>query len=97
VKRSRTVRFKHLRSRPCPACLDRDALNIMGQPAFINGVRLSSGCEVCGGSGRITEGERINGWPHPELWVLYRKDTPKRKAYRPAVLEAGLGIFQHLQ
>ncbi len=88
-----SVRFKNLRrNAPCPACLDRNALNLVGQPAFVNGVRLSAGCEVCGGKGRVDEAERINSWPTYDAWVVYRKDTPKRKAYRPDPLEPGPGV-----
>lgn len=87
------VRFKnHERNVSCPACLDRNALNIIGQPAFVNGVRLSAGCEVCGGKGRIDQAERIDGWPRPDRWVVFRQDTPKRKAYRPDPLEPGPGV-----
>ena len=88
-----SVRLKNLRrNAPCPACLDRNALNLVGQPAFVNGVRLSAGCEVCGGKGRVDEAERINGWPRPDIWTVRRKDTPKRKAYRPPALEPGPGV-----
>jgi hypothetical protein len=81
------IRFKnHQKNVQCPACLDRNALNIVGQPAFVDGVRLTAGCEVCGGKGRVDMAERINGWPKPELWAVYRSDTPKRKAYRPKPL-----------
>lgn len=82
------VRFKNQQKNvSCPACLDRNALNLVGQPAFVNGVRLTAGCEVCGGKGRVDVAERIDGWPRPDVWVVYRKDTPKRKAYRPPVVE----------
>ena len=90
------VRFKNPeRSVPCSACLDRNALNIVGQPAFVDGARLTAGCEVCGGKGRIDVAERVNGWPKPELWVMYREDTPKRRAYRPSPLEPGPGTRIH--
>ena len=80
----RPVRFKNFRrNAPCPACLDRNALNLVGQPAFVNGVRLSAGCEICGGKGRVDTAERVGDWPPGDPWVVYRKDTPKRKAYRP--------------
>lgn len=76
------ARFKPYRSNaPCPACLDRNALNIVGRPAFINGVRLTAGCEICGGKGRVDEVERINGWPRPDIWI--------RKAYKPVVEDGG--------
>jgi len=91
--RSGTVRFKnHTKNVQCPACLDRNALNIVGQPAFVDGARLSAGCEVCGGKGRIDQAERIDGWPRPELWTVFREDTPKRRAYRTGALEPGPGI-----
>ena len=96
MKRSRIVRFKeYQRSAPCPDCLDRNALNMIGQPAFVNGARLSGGCESCGGKGRVDLVERIDGWPKPDLWIAYRKDTPKRKAYRPDPQEPGPGVFIH--
>lgn len=64
------LRFKHHRhDAPCPACLDRNALNLVGRPLFVNGVRLSAGCEECDGKGRVHLVERINGWPKPDLWV----------------------------
>lgn len=85
---SRGVRFKNVRrNAPCPACLDRDALNLVGQPLFVDGVRRTAGCEVCGGKGRVDEGERVNGWPRPDVWVVYRKDTPNRRSYRPPVVQ----------
>lgn len=94
--RSRTVHFKNRqRNVQCPACLDRNALNMVGRPAFVNGVRLSAGCEVCGGKGRVDAVERVNGWPKPDTWVAYREDTPRRKAYRPPVLDPGAGVVTY--
>lgn len=42
-------------SEPCSSCLSRDALDIMGIPRREpkSGMRLSYGCEECGGSGSI--------------------------------------------
>ena len=90
----RKLRLKPIRrNAPCPACLDRNALNLVGQPAFVNGVRLTAGCEQCGGKGRIDEAEQLHT---RALWTAYRKDTAKRKAYRPTPLEPGPGIRIHL-
>lgn len=68
------IRFKnHQKNVQCPACLDRGALNLVGQPLFVNGVMLSAGCEICGGKGRVETAERIDGWPKPDLWIVHRE------------------------
>ena len=51
----RPIRFKNVRRVQCPACLDRNALNLVGRPIFIKGAKLTGGCEVCNGRGEVTE------------------------------------------
>ena len=60
----------------------------MGQPLFTGGVRRTAGCEVCGGKGRVDLAEQ-DGWHSSDPWVVYRDDTPKRKAHRPKPAEPG--------
>jgi len=40
---------------PCSDCLARDALDIFGRPRRLpdSGMRLTSGCQECGGSGKV--------------------------------------------
>ncbi len=65
-----TATFRRLRPSPCPACLDRNALNLLGLPIFWRGQKLTGGCELCKGSGRVTEAELVGDWPPGEKWVL---------------------------
>jgi len=69
----RPIRFKRLRKTVCPACLDRNALNIVGRPVFIRGSKLTGGCELCNGSGQVTEGFLVDGWPKDDAWVVREK------------------------
>jgi hypothetical protein len=64
------VRFKARRRASCPACLDRDALNPLGRPAFRNGVRLTAGCQVCEGKGYVIEGEPVGSEWRRYPWVI---------------------------
>ena len=52
-KRKQVRRMRKLRREMCPACLDRDALNLVGRPRNDRGFRLTGGCEVCGGKGEV--------------------------------------------
>lgn len=65
-------RLRVHRQRVCPACLDRDAVNLVGRPRFVRGRRLTLGCEVCGGEGEVTL-----GWFRGELpadpWVVVER------------------------
>lgn len=68
-KAKRTIRFKNVRRAPCPACLDRGALNLLGRPIYVRGMKLTGGCELCQGSGEVAEGVLV-GDPHEDPWVL---------------------------
>lgn len=65
----RPIRFKNVRRTVCPACLDRNALNLVGRPIFLRGAKLTGGCEVCKGTGRVTEGIRVDDY-YQDPWVL---------------------------
>lgn len=54
----------------CPACLDRNAVNLMGKPLFWRGMKLTGGCETCGGTGRVTTTEMIGDWPAGDPWIV---------------------------
>jgi hypothetical protein len=53
-KRKQARRLRKQRRQMCPACLDRDAVNLVGKPKVLGGFRLTGGCEVCGGHGEVT-------------------------------------------
>ena len=65
----RPILFKKLRKVQCPACLDRNALGPVGRPLFVRGVKLSGGCEICGGKGEVTEGILVGDY-YQDPWVL---------------------------
>lgn len=70
AKRLRSpVLFRKQRRAQCPACLDRDAVNLIGRPRFLSGMKLTGGCEVCGGSGEVTEAELVGDF-YKDKWVL---------------------------
>lgn len=52
-KRKQARRLRRLRREMCPACLDRDAVNLIGRPRSHDGFRLTGGCEVCHGKGEV--------------------------------------------
>lgn len=65
----RPIRFKNLRRVICPACLDRNAVNLVGRPIWLRGQKLTGGCELCNGSGEVTEGFLVGDfYQHP--WVI---------------------------
>jgi hypothetical protein len=68
-RRKKTILFRKPRRTPCPACLDRNALNLVGRPLYNGGFRLTSGCEICLGQGEVTQAECSIDRPG-ELWVL---------------------------
>lgn len=53
----------------CPACLDRDAVNLTGRPRVIRGRRLTDGCEVCGGDPEVTLGWGRGEKPY-DPWIV---------------------------
>lgn len=53
-KRKQQRRLRKLQRQMCPACLDRDAVNLVGRPRNNKaGFRLTGGCEVCNGKGEV--------------------------------------------
>lgn len=63
----------------CPACLDRDAVNMVGMPRGLRGFRGTHGCEVCEGRGRVTYGYgRGDEWYDP--WVVRRLGGEEKAA-----------------
>ncbi len=65
----RPIRFKNLRRTVCPACLDRNAVNLLGRPIWWRGQKLTGGCEICNGKGEITEGIRVDDF-YKDPWVV---------------------------
>lgn len=69
AKTKQPIIFKRIRRAPCPACLDREALNLVGRPRWYHGFKLTGGCEVCHGDGEVWEAILV-GDPTKDLWAL---------------------------
>ena len=65
---------------PCPACLDRNALTLIGRPLFVQGMKLSAGCEICGGTGRVVECLMTGDVPWYDKWVVRTMKWSKEDA-----------------
>lgn len=55
----------------CPACLDRGAVNLLGKPIFVRGMKLTGGCELCDGNGEIVATTKSGDWPVGDVWVVH--------------------------
>lgn len=72
-KKKRQVVFKKSRRQQCPACLDRHALTLTGQPLWFRGVKLTGGCEICQGTGRVEVVQKVEDWPPGDEWIIWRE------------------------
>lgn len=71
--KKRQVVFKKFRRQQCPACLDRNALNLVGLPIFWQGMKLTGGCELCDGTGRVEVTEKVEDYPPGDVWIVHRE------------------------
>ena len=62
--------IKERRRNACPACLDRNALNLVGRPLFIGEVNLAGGCGVCEGRGYVVEVYPVGNEWRRYPWVI---------------------------
>ena len=62
--------IRERRRNACPACLDRNALNLVGQPIALGGSRRTAGCEVCGGKGWVVEVYPVGNEWRRYPWVI---------------------------
>lgn len=65
----RPIRFTKLRRTVCPACLDRNAVNLVGRPIWHRGSKLTGGCEICQGKGQVTEAFMAGDF-YQDAWVV---------------------------
>ena len=70
VKKRVPARFSRPQRAICPACLDRGAVNLLGKPIFVRGMKLTGGCELCGGNGEVMLTTRTGDWPVGDAWVV---------------------------
>jgi len=79
--------FTKRKTELCPSCLDRDAINLLGQPRYSRGAALTNGCEECGGTGiNLATGEKVKMGGRGFLYL------PDHKRQDPYMNKIGLRV-----